>query len=432
MKNAPPTGTACHRKAALIAKLKRMPSPRFLILLPRQLGDVILGLPLIQQIRAHYPNAHIGWIAHPMARDALARQPGLDRVYFLPKRRKPKQRGMLSSLMCFIESLGDELRFFRDVRRFRANVVVDSMNNPRTAFLAAASGASDRISFRTRFIRNLAFNHLVDRKALSSGYLGATRLLLLNPIGADPDPGGPLSSFTPRLFPGETEREKIDAVLAALPASGTTQGFVAICPPHRRAVRQWTPQGFLSVARHVAMVRQQHVVWLWGPGEYEAVFSLHRQLELTLSDAGLDPKLSYCVPLLSIAETAELCRRASCWIGNSSGLSHVAVAAGCRTVEIHGPTAPEPWTHPDRTRHLFVTRGVGCLACEQNTCRQPRRECLDDLMPEHVISALENLLGANPTAGDTQGAEAPIHPTTARAPQSELSLPENHLSSKGY
>lgn len=393
-------------------ELMRLPAPRFLIVLPRQLGDVILGLPLIDRIRSCYPTAQIAWVAHTMAREVLVNQPGLSQTYFLPKK-KQKRMGW-AFVTESIRSWLDELRFFREVRGFKADAVVDSMNNPRTALLAGLSGARHRISFRTRFIRNIFFNHLVDRQQISSGYLGLTRLRLLEPVGAAPEPNAPASSYTPRIYTSALERSTIDRILReGLPPNWESTGFVALCPPHRRSVRQWGAEGFLSVARHVALVRRQPVVWLWGPGEHERVLPLHNELVKSLRESDCDERLSYCVPLLGIAETAELCSRSVCWVGNSSGLSHVAVASGCRTVEIHGPTAPEPWTHPDRTRHRIVTREAGCLACEQNTCRLQRRECLDDLAPHRVIAELEDLLGIR-SSGDEQ-AES----NTARGPCSD-------------
>lgn len=391
---------------SLRAKLKRLPAPRFLIILPRQLGDVILGLPLIKNIHASYPSAQIAWVAHPMAREVLANQPGLSQIYFLPKKKQMPHRRGWSFVSGTVRQWLNELKFFMAVRKFKADAVIDSMNNPRTALIAGLSGAPDRVTFKTRFIRNIFFNHLVDRQQISSGYLGRTRLQLLDPLGAAPVANAPSSSYTPRIYTGEQERNTIDHILRqGLPPDWESKGFVALCPPHRRAVRQWGATGFLSVAKHVTLVRRQAVVWLWGPGEYEQVFPLHKELVRTLITSNCDERLSYCVPLLGVAETAELCRRSVCWVGNSSGLSHVAVAAGCRTIEIHGPTTSKPWTHPDRTRHRSVSRESGCLACEQNTCKMKRRECLDDLEPHRVIAELENLLA--PCSPGDERAESP-------------------------
>ncbi len=46
---------------------------------------------------------------------------------------------------------------------------------------------------------------------------------------------------------------------------------------------------------------------------------------------------------LSLAEAAALIASAPSWIGNDSGMSHLAGALGRRGVVLFGPTRPERW-----------------------------------------------------------------------------------------
>jgi heptosyltransferase-3 len=380
---------------------------RFLVILPRQLGDVILGLPIIHELRKHFPQAKIAWLAHPLATEALDGHTDLNDIFYLPQGRLRyinKQQGMIGKIERTVGQFFLDIQFIFKLRAYKADVVIDAMNNPRTAMLSFVSGAPKRISFRTRLQRNIMFTNLIDRIHVSRGYLGNSRLKLLGPLEINGTSEYPTLSIPEsdaiRIYRSPEQSEKITKLLGSYPIDLNLQSFIVLCPPHRRDIRRWPKESFLELARQLVFKHNIPVVWLWGPGEDILVEPLHRTLEheITNSDKVLESSLgrssgmSCLLPLLSIKETAELCSRALCWVGNSSGLSHVAVAAGCRTIEIHGPTNPIPWTHPDLDKHRSVTRMTGCLGCEGAVCKLQRRECLEDLSPAMVLRQLEDLL----------------------------------------
>ena len=53
----------------------------------------------------------------------------------------------------------------------------------------------------------------------------------------------------------------------------------------------------------------------------------------------LDPQL----PSISLVELAPLLASAKLYIGNDSGITHLASVAGCPTVAVFGPTNPRVW-----------------------------------------------------------------------------------------
>lgn len=57
---------------------------RILIILPRQLGDILLGSSLSFALRQSFPSAHISWLSHPMGRQLLTGHPALNEVRYHP------------------------------------------------------------------------------------------------------------------------------------------------------------------------------------------------------------------------------------------------------------------------------------------------------------------------------------------------------------
>jgi ADP-heptose:LPS heptosyltransferase len=351
-----------------------------LIVLPRQLGDILLGLPLAHALKSQFPDVRITWYAHPMGNLILRNHPWIDELLCYPvvgKRTKGSQNLLRWLLRLFLHAVA-EVKFIFLLRSKGFDVVIDAMSNPRTALSSWLSGAPVRVSFRTRFPRTLAFTYLVPRMLLAQGYVAKARLELLSPWG--------LQNFEDCFALLPCSAAGAERVESFLKEHALADGrFVVCAPAHRHAVRKWPAEKFVELAQTLWLRHAVRTVWLWGPGEDAEIAALQAKT----GTAGVVP------PLLTLQETAWLAGRSLCFVGNSNGLSHVSVAGGAKSVQIHGPTNPENWTFPDPARHVGIQRGSGCVRCEKNTCVLARRECLEDLSVAQVIAAVEQVAGLN-------------------------------------
>ena len=73
------------------------------------------------------------------------------------------------------------------------------------------------------------------------------------------------------------------------------------------------------------------------------------------------PILAKGLTLLQLASVMEGCRF---FIGNDSGISHLAAALGLPTVAIFGPTDQRVWS-PRGEKTFVVSREVDCSPCPQ-------------------------------------------------------------------
>lgn len=351
---------------------------KILIVMPRQLGDVLLTTFLPQVIHNDDPQAEIYWYAHPMARQILECNPELQGVIYHPKPVAPlKAIGLSEYLKSIFKNIAAEWQILRAVRRHRFDILIDAMNNPRTALLSLLSGARERISFKTRFIRNLAFTHLLERKTFAGRYIAASKLEFLRPLGFK------IPTQPENLLPALTQTEDDKKIARDVFQKAKTGVVVTLSPTHRHPVRQWVH--FAELAQKLVNDFSCFIIWLWGPGEEDFVRELDTQLTAKVGDGH-----SLVPPLLSLAQTAALCGMSDLFIGNSNGLSHVAVAGGARTIELHGPTDPLVWTHSDSSRHVGL--GSTCECRGSNTCQfgMPPR-CQTQLSVDEVLRAFVDL-----------------------------------------
>ncbi|MEN9824474.1 MAG: hypothetical protein RI953_219 [Pseudomonadota bacterium] len=367
---------------------------KILIILPRQLGDILLGSSLAFAARSAFPKAHIRWVSHPMGRQLLEGHPALNEVMYHPVwKSKPLSTWMKSPLQTcreLIKYWRDEIQFFLQLKSAKFELVLDSICTPRTALMSYFTGARCRHGLATRWNRNWAYTWLCDASQWQKKYAAQSRLELLGPvIGQDAVVNSPQDWLNSWMPVTQKMKDRVDGIVAELNLA--RDKFVILSPTSRRALRQWPGSHFVKLAATLIEEHGVKICWFWGPGEYDFTLKLHHALQEQLKLRDIDVSASCLPPLLSLGEAAYMSGLSAVWIGNTNGLSHVAVAGGARTVQIFGPTANESWTHPDRSRHIPVQRDTGCVRCESNTCRTGTHECMQLLAVEDVLSGVRKL-----------------------------------------
>jgi len=119
------------------------------------------------------------------------------------------------------------------------------------------------------------------------------------------------------------------AVTIPLPWRRRNSARLVVHPGAGARAKCWDPDGFRRVTDEWVAAGGEAIVLL-GPAE-EGDDAFWRA-------AGHEPHTD-----LSIAEAAALVASAPTWLGNDSGMSHLAGALGRRGVVLFGPTRPERW-----------------------------------------------------------------------------------------
>ena len=94
---------------------------------------------------------------------------------------------------------------------------------------------------------------------------------------------------------------------------------------------------------------------------------------------------------LDLAQVAALLARSDLYLGNDSGITHLAAAVGVPTVALFGPSDALEWA-PQGKRVAVLSRNVECSPCEISVMKScPHRKCLTAFYPTDVIGELEKL-----------------------------------------
>jgi ADP-heptose:LPS heptosyltransferase len=94
---------------------------------------------------------------------------------------------------------------------------------------------------------------------------------------------------------------------------------------------------------------------------------------------------------LNLGQLAALLARSDLYLGNDSGVSHLAAAVGVASLVLFGPSSIDRWA-PRGKNVTVVTQNVECAPCAAPVMKScPHRKCLTTLEPESVIKELDKL-----------------------------------------
>ncbi len=130
---------------------------------------------------------------------------------------------------------------------------------------------------------------------------------------------------------------------------------VAIHPGSGSRRKNWPVERFVELARDIQSTHGLKPVFFTGDAEREYIPELERHLE------GFERR--HNLPLVELAESLASARL---YIGNDSGVTHLAAATGCPTLALFGPSDPALWS-PRGTNVEVLSAGQDMTALTTST-----------------------------------------------------------------
>jgi hypothetical protein len=155
--------------------------------------------------------------------------------------------------------------------------------------------------------------------------------------------------------------------------------LLVIAPGSGAREKNWPEDFFLAIVKWWREAVGGVVVLLTGPVEEER--------------GGIERLRVNCLVAsdLTLAQAAALLARSDVYLGNDSGITHLAAAAGARTIAIFGPSNARQWA-PRGKKVTIVSRKIECSPCQIPQMKNcPHHACLTELHPTNVISVMSTL-----------------------------------------
>ena len=372
---------------------------KVLFIATRQIGDVLVTTPLIQQARELWPEAEFHFLGYRSKLDILKGNP--DIAELIETSDRPGFGEYLSLFnrlfqrydLAIVTQPSDRAYFYGLVAAFRRVGVLGGHPQGLTEQDKAKKSKNDKqnawkkaICLHTVDVDYFGQHVITEKLRLLEVFYKNFQDLFSKPISVVPPAG---EALTPVI------------------ASQLRSPYVVVHPGPLTAYKRW-PLAYWQTL--VTWLTQQgwQVVLSASPAKQD--LQLNQDI-VSLLDAATRQNVVNAAGKLSIPQARSLIQGAHLYIGVDTSITHLAAACNIPTVALFGPTPPSnfgPWPNgfigkqPYQLRartqtvgNVTILQGPGeCVPCRKAGCEDrpdSRSECLDLLEPNQVIEAIEKI-----------------------------------------
>jgi ADP-heptose:LPS heptosyltransferase len=318
-----------------------------------QLGDFLLSTSVIGALRRSFPNAHLSICVRSYTKPVTENSPYLDEV------------------IVFYEQLlqWNPIRiwhFWKSLRSkpFDLAVVLNTFSHSFTSdLIALASRAAIRLGPRTPLLngRNPFYTH---KPPLQGIHESDRYLSILAPLGISVTKDEVMRSE--KVYVSGNEKEDVRSFFKRMKGP-----YIGIHPGGGKLENRWSSLNFARLGDLLKKKYGGEIIVLWGKQDGEAGKEV---IEKMTEEA----KPLYGLNLRSLSA---ILSHLHLFIGNDTGLLHLASAVKIPSIGIYGPTDPEKWKPPEKW--VRTVRG------EDRTCESVpigAVECaLEELIHENLV-----------------------------------------------
>lgn len=335
---------------------------RILVVRLRSIGDTVLSTPSLIALKRFLPEAQIDILLEDWVAPVLEGFDAIDNV--LTVSRKSKKSRFEVALQ---------------IRRNKYDVAFNLHGGTTATFFVRVSGANHRVGF-SHYSYKFLYNHLLSSSAdywqKEFTHSAEQQLALLGFVGI-PVEDKPKSS----LNITEKARNLIEEKLQ--PKTQNPKSKIALIHPVAAFdTKQWATENFARVAEYLHEKGLQ-IVAVATQKEREVLDKLKKlsNVPITTFDD------------LTLPEITALAMRAKIFVGNDSGIAHIAAAVQTPSVVIFGSSNRNHWRPWTDAPNKIVFENLPCQPCAGYFCKEfDAPKCILSVKIESVIEVIEKVL----------------------------------------
>ncbi len=298
------------------------------------IGDAIVSLPLIKGVRRQWPEAELTVLTCKGAKIIMSVDPSLDDVAFVPYGPNSTIRNARNSR----QITRDSFKFAWAARKKGGFDIIFAVHRSfRTGITAMLCKGKQRVGFNHDGRRFMLTHHLLfDKyKPESESTLGLLQLLAPDDHG-NPWPNRPVLAFDPARIPQ----------VKGFPSAGSGP-LIGIQPGASNVPKRWPLERMAALADALIERHGARIVLIGGPDEREPADIMLKHMKHPVAFDATGEKFPETIGLMS---------QLTVYVGNDTGLNHLAAASGSPTVCLFGPTVAEKWGRHYSPHRVVVSK----------------------------------------------------------------------------
>jgi lipopolysaccharide heptosyltransferase II len=341
---------------------------RVLIVKLRSIGDTVLTTPSLIALRRFLPDAQIDILLEDWVAPLLDGFDAVDNVVSVGK------------------GSAERWKTAWNLRRRRYDIAFNLHGGTTATMFVRASGARHRVGY-SHYQYSFLYNHLLSSASdfwqQEKTHSAEQQLALLGSVGV-PVEDRPKTKLTvtetalesvTRKFHAKTQRSQ----------SNELDNYALMHPSTAFFTKQWPVENFARTAEYLAE-KSLHTVAITSKAESETLKQLVAESKCPITT--FDD--------LTLPEITALASKARLFVGNDSGIAHIAAAVNTPTAVIFGSSNRDHWRPWTDAPNEIVYEEFACQPCPGYTCEvygEPK--CILSVKPEAVFAAIERILDRN-------------------------------------
>ena len=327
---------------------------KMLIVKLRSIGDTVLSTPSLIALKRFLPAAEIDILLEDWVAPVLDGFEGIN-------------------VISVGKGNGERLRVARELRRRKYDVAFNLHGGTTATMFVRSSGARHRVGY-AYYQYSFLYNHLLSSAAdfwkQEKTHSAEQQLALVGSVGIPVDD-------CPKTRLAVTQ-DAIDRINAR----HSEREFALLHPSTAFFTKQWPTENFARIAEFLAE-KGLPAVAISSKSETSVLEDLKKHSAapiVTFDD-------------LTLPEITALASKARIFIGNDSGIAHIAAAVGTPSVVVFGSSNRDHWRPWTDAPNEIVFEPLPCQPCPGYECKEfGDPKCILSVRPEAVFAAVERLL----------------------------------------
>ena len=337
---------------------------KILVVRYRFIGDMILTIPFLRNLRYAYPDAQIDMLVAPNSGEVIENCPYINNFIYFDTTRKHKYekgKGEKKSFWYYVKKLRKE-------KYDKAYVLKRSLSSALLCFFA---GIKERVGYDTENRGFLLTKRLkYDDKKHES-------LCFLDALVAD---GITIKDTYLENWIKEENRNK---VLELFEKNNIKRKTAVVNVTATNEGKIWDINNFARIIEYLANEQETQVIYIGAPSDRNIYENIPFKEELKIKPVNLCGEVT-------IKDSLALLKEVDLMIGNDSGNLHMAASVGTSVIGLYGPMPFEKWKALGENNILLKT-DLACMPCGLKGKCPNNKACMNSITVEQVKEAINKL-----------------------------------------
>lgn len=340
---------------------------KILVVRYRFIGDMILTIPFLRNLRYSYPDAQIDMLVAPNSGEVIEDCPYVNNFIYFHTTRKHKYekgKGEKKSFWSYVSQLRKE-------KYDKAYVLKRSLSSALLCFFA---GIKERIGYDTEnrgflLTKKVKYNYIKHESECFLDVLEADGLKVRD-------------KYLENWVQEENKQKVLDLFEKHKITNDNLKVVVNITATNEGKV--WEQSRFCKIIQYLSNTKKAQVLFIGAPCDKELYDNLTFDEELKIQPTNLCGEVT-------IKDSLALLSMVDFIIGNDSGNLHMASSVGTKVIGLYGPMPFKKW-YALGENNILIKADLDCMPCSLKKPCNKNKACMNAISVDEVKWAIDKFI----------------------------------------